>query len=503
LIGLFTEQDYLWMPDLENLQTGGGNLMGLMSLKHQVFPGQLAQSGGGCDGPVAEAMDQQLMDYPVIISDLLQQGANLNSDTMADLMNQYNDLAFAYTELCKNEKGKSALLRILSANQLLGLEFGNNWAYDPSRVIDKIKDLSREIAQKALVEGKCIDIPEALHALREAQLLGVAQEPLFKKDPESTEDEAESIEEAIRRRVDEWGQECDLWRGSIIIFHFPAGSHPGLTALGDDRTSLISGNPWTEIHDVRISTHPKTHAITGRSKVKLMFPPIMYSVNSHHPDACNINDLIVFYGIPSEQMEVTSEQENYDNSKNSENQVDPDLIENYEAYMKDPQSLTSEQIAELAEYLEGSGDLASQPAEDIKPADDSSQGSYDLEYGFDITFGGFYDGMTFSISDLEYNCYATIFEYIHQEDQEDYECIVGYDQTIPVYNYSSYLEHGLYDSPPITLQEILEAPPTGGDFEIIRGSEKFSNPHPEIGSYPFNTTQVIWDIIHVQNQDIK
>jgi hypothetical protein len=486
LIGLFTEQEFLWMPDLEALQVRGSGLSGLMAPKPKPLSGNFLQSGG-CDGPVAEAMDQQLMDYQVIIGDLLQQGANLNSDTMADLMNNYSNLAFAYADLCKNEKGKAALLRIMDANLRLGLQFGDNWAYDPSRATDEIKELSTEIAQKALVEGKCIDIPEALNAVREARLLGVSQESL-------TEGGTESIDEAFARKSAEWAQDCDIWMGAIRIFHYP-GALSGL----EDHTALSVDNVWAEIHDVRISTHPETQAITGRSKVNLLFPPIMYSRTSDK-DPCHKNDLIVYYGFPSEQMEVKLGQENSDNSVNSENQVDPDLIKNYEEFMKDPQSLTSEQIAEMQEALEALGDLAAQPTENLEPSDNSSPGSYDLEYGFDITFGGFYDGTAFSISDLVYNCYAEIIQYQHSESEENDECIVTYDMSIPVHNYSSYLAHGLYGSPPINLQEILDAPVLG---DHIGGCEKFSNPHPEIGSYPLDTTHVTWDLVHVQNQEIN
>ena len=486
LIGLFTEQNYLWMPDQANLHTGGRGFAGLMSLSSQSFPGQPAQTGGGCDGLVAEAMDQQLMGYSVIIGDFLEQDANLNSETMASIMKDYTSAALAYADLCKNEKGKSALLEVIKTSKLLGLEF-DSWSYDPSPVTGEIQNISRDLAQDALVEGKCIDIPEALNAVAEARLLGVSQESL-------TEGGTESIDEAFARKSAEWAQDCDIWMGAIRIFHYP-GALSGL----EDHTALSVDNVWAEIHDVRISTHPETQAITGRSKVNLLFPPIMYGRTSDK-DPCHNNDLIIYYGFPSEQMEVKLGQENSDNSENSENQVDPDLIKNYEEFMKDPQSLTSEQIAEMQEALEALGDLATQPTENLESSDNSSPGSYDLEYGFDITFGGFYDGTAFSISDLVYNCYAEIIQFQHSESEEDDECIVTYEMSIPVYNYSSYLAHGLYGSPPITLQEILDAPVLG---DHIGGCEKFSNPHPEIGSYPLDTTHVTWDLVHVQNQEIN
>jgi len=486
LIGLFTEQDYLWMPDLVNLQTRGRGLPGLMALKPQSLSRQLAQTEGTCDGPVAEAIDEQLMSYDVVIGDLSQQGANLDSQTMASLMNGYENLAFAYADLCKNEKGKGAVLGVVRVHLMLGLQFGDNWGYDPSRAIDKIEELTIEAARKALAEGKCVDVPEALNAVREARLLGFADSPM-------TDGGTETIDEAFDRKMTEWSQECDIWRGTIRIMHFPAGAHFGL----EDYTALSVNNVWTETHDIRISTHPETHAITGRSKVTLAFPPILYDkVGSDDP--CNKNNFQAYYGFPSEQMEVNPSQEN------SENQIDPQLKEDIEKLMEDSQNINPEQMAALAETLESLMDPASQTTEDSEPLDGSSPGPSSLEYGFDITFSGFYDGTAFSVSDLVYNCYAEILQYIYQESEEDHECIVDFEASIPVHNYSSYLAHGFYGSPPITLQEILETPvDTVGDLEVIRGSQEFSNPQPEIGSYPFVTTHVIWNFTHIQDQDIK
>jgi hypothetical protein len=492
LIGLFTDQDYLWMPDLANLQTRGGGLPGLMAPMPQSLSGELTQMEGTCDGPVAEAIDEQLMSYEVVIGDFLQQGANLNSGTMASLMNNFANLAFAFADLCKNEKGKRAVLGVVKAHLQLGLQFGDNWGYDPSRAIDKIEELTIEAARKVLAEGKCVDVPEALNAVREARLLGFADSPM-------TDGGTETIDEAFDRKMKEWSQECDLWRGTIRIMHFPEGAHLGL----GDRTVISANNVWTETHDIRISTHPETHAITGRSKVTLAFPSILYAkVGSDDP--CDKHSFIAYYGFPSEKMEVNTSQEKFDNSMDSENQTDPQLKEDLEKLMEDPQNINPEQMAALAEALESLMDPASQTTENSEPLEGSSSGPSSLEYGFDITFSGFYDGTAFSILDLEYNCYAEIRQYIYDESEEDDECIVAFEASIPVHNYSSYLAHGFYGSPPITLQEILETPvDTVGDLEIIRDSQEFSNPQPEIGSYPFMTTHVIWDITHIQNQDIK
>ena len=495
LIGLFTEQEYLWMPDLEALQMRGSGLSGLMALKSKPLSGKLLQ-GGECDGPVAAAIDQSMLTCDAIIGDMLNAGASLNSDTMAGLMNNYADLAFALADLCKNEKGKAALLRTMRVSLLLGLEFGDNWGWDSTRVTDKITELTIEIAQKALAEGKCLDMKEALNALKEAKLLGVADNPLPGGDT-NEDGETETIEEAFDRKKEEWSEECDLWMGTITIMHFPAGAHFGL----ENWTALSVNNTWTETHDIRISTHPETQAITGRSKVTLTFPPIMYA-KTGGDDPCDRNDFQAYYGLPSERMEVSGEQQDFENPPDPENQIDPELQEIFQKYKENPQSLTPEEMVALGEMLENLSDPDNQ--EDTTTENNGSPSPGNLEYGFDVTFSGFYDGTTFSISDLEYNCYAQILQFIHDEGEEDDECIVNFEASIPVHNYTSYLAHGFYGSPPITLQEILETPAdTTGDFGVIRGSEDFSNPRPEVGSYPFDNSSVIWELIHVQNQDIE
>jgi hypothetical protein len=493
LIGLFTEQDFLWMPDLADLQARGSGQPGLMALNLKPLTGKLQQSGE-CDGAVGEAIDLQLQSYNVIIGDMLKAGASLNSDTMAGLMNDYADLAFGFTDLCKNEKGKAALLQVLQVELALGLEFGDNWGWDPTGVTDKITELTIEIAQKALAEGKCLDMKEALNALKEAKLLGVADNPLPGGDT-NEDGETETIEEAFDRKKEEWSEECDLWMGTITIMHFPAGAHFGV----ENWTALSVNNTWTETHDIRISTHPKTQAITGRSKVTLKFPPIMYA-KTGSDDPCDRNNFQAYYGLPSEHMEVSGNQQDFENPPDPENQIDPELQEIFQKYKENPQSLTPEEMVALGEMLENLSDPDNQ--EDTTTENNGSPSPGNLEYGFDVTFSGFYDGTTFSISDLEYNCYAQILQFIHNESEEDDECVVDFEASIPVHNYTSYLAHGFYGSPPITLQEILETPAdTSGDFGVIRGSEDFSNPSPEIGSYPFDSSSVIWELIHVQNQD--
>lgn len=492
LIGLFTEQEYLWMPDLADLQARGSGQPGLMALNLKPLSGKLQQSGE-CDGAVGEAIDLQLQSYDVIIGDMLKAGASLNSDTMAGLMNDYAGLAFGFADLCKNEKGKAALLQVLHVELALGLEFGDNWGWDPTGVTDKITELTVEIAQKALAEGKCLDMKEALNALKEAKLLGVADNPL----PTNKDGETETIQEAFDRKKEEWSEECDLWEGTITIMHFPAGAHFGV----ENWTALSVNNTWTETHDIRISTHPKTQAITGRSKVTLTFPPIMYA-KTGSDDPCDRNNFQAYYGLPSEHMEVSGNQQDFENPPDPENQIDPELQEIFQKYKENPQSLTPEEMVALGEMLENLSDPDNQ--EGTTTGTNGSPSPGNLEYGFDVTFSGFYDGTTFSISDLEYNCYAQISQFIHNESEEDEECVVDFEASIPVHNYTSYLAHGFYGSPPITLQEILETPADStGDNEVIRGSEDFSNPRPEVGSYPFDSSSVIWQLIHVQNQNIK
>lgn len=488
LIGLFTEQEYLWMPDLSDLQTNSSGQSGLLAPTFNPLANHLFQSGG-CDGPMGEALNQELLSYRVIIGDMINSEADLSSDTMADLMNDYAAAAFQYADLCKNEKGKGALLKVLGVELTLGLQFGDNWGWDPTRVTDKISELTIDRVKEELTEGKCLDMKEALGAYKEALLFGEENTQLPGED--------ETIKEAFDRKMEEWSSECDLWTGTITITHYPAGSHFGL----EEWTTLNSNNTWTEKHDLRIATHPDTHAVTGRSNVTLNFPAVLYSkVGSDDP--CDVNSFQSYYGFPSDEMNISGDQGDFENPAEPGDQSAADLQALFEKYKENPEDLTPEEMSALGDLL---SDLSDPDAvEEILSGSSDSTDPGPLEYGFDITFSGTYDGSAFSISDLQYNCYAEIIQYIYNEGEEDDECVVHFEASIPVHNYSSYLAHGFYGSPPITLQEILEtAPGTAGGMEVIRGSGKFGNPSPDVGSYPFNTSSVTWNLVHVQDQGIK
>jgi len=485
LIGLFTEQEHLWMPDLADLEANSAGQSGLLAPPFNSLANNLFQSGG-CNGPVGEALNQELLSYRVIIGDMINNEADLSSDTMADLMNDYAAAAFQYADLCKNEKGKGALLKVLGVELTLGLQFGDNWGWDPTRVTDKISDLTVDRAKEELIEGKCLDMKEALGAYKEALMFGEENTQIPGRD--------ETIKEAFDSKMEEWSAECDLWTGTITITHYPAGSHFGL----EEWTTLNSNNAWTEKHDIRIATHPDTNAVTGRSTVTLDFPAVLYSkVGSDDP--CDRNSFQSYYGFPSDEMDISGDQGDFENPAEPGDQSTADLQALFEKYKENPEDLTPEEMIALGDLL---SDLSDPDAvQEILSGSSDSTDPGPLEYGFDITFSGTYDGSAFSISDLEYTCYAEIIQYIYNEGEEDDKCVTQFEASIPVHNYSSYLAHGFYGSPPITLQEILEtAPGTAGGLEVIRGSGKFGNPSPDIGSYPFDTTSVIWNLIHVQNQ---
>jgi len=488
LIGLFTEGEYLWMPDLADLQANSAGQSGLLAPSFNSPANHLFQSGG-CNGPMGEALDQELLSYRAIIGDLINSGADLSSDTMADLMNDYAAAAFQYADLCKNEKGKGALLKVLGVELTLGLQFGDNWGWDPTRVTDKISELTIERVKEELTEGKCLDMKEALGAYKEALLLGEENTKLPGRE--------ETIKEAFENKMEEWSAECDLWTGTITITHYPAESHFGL----EEWTTLNSNNIWTEKHDIRIATHPDTHAVTGRSNVTLNFPAVLYSkVDSDDP--CDKNSFQSYYGFPSDEMDLAGDQGEFENPAEPGEQSNADLQALFEKYKENPEDLTPEEMIALGDLLSELSDPDA--VQEIFSGSSNSTDPGPLEYGFDITFSGTYDGSAFSISDLEYTCYAEIIQYIYNEGEEDDECEVQFEASIPVHNYSSYLAHGFYGSPPITLEEILEtAPGTAGGLEVIRGSGKFGNPSTDIGSYPFDTTSVTWNLIHVQDQGIK
>jgi hypothetical protein len=131
-----------------------------------------------------------------------------------------------------------------------------------------------------------------------------------------------------------------------------------------------------------------------------------------------------------------------------------------------------------------------------------------MTYWFDqgdpvyLTFGGTYDGVTFSVNNPGSSSqpvnlpYQQVFETMIGEN-----CKTAFEQTLYVQNYSSLLVHGFTSTPPITIQEMLETGTHGENslFEFIRGHESFSNPNPDDVRFPFIRGHVNWVFRHVED----
>lgn len=126
----------------------------------------------------------------------------------------------------------------------------------------------------------------------------------------------------------------------------------------------------------------------------------------------------------------------------------------------------------------------------------------------DLQFDGTYDGETFSLGELTPASYAkptsvTLYFDFQEWDEEGENCV--YCRTMPLTTsfpgYYSVLMHGLFDSPQITIQEMLDVGTkrtAGGEYEVIQGQMMIINPKIETGKYPFTQGTVIWHFIHVQ-----
>ncbi|MBW1892657.1 MAG: hypothetical protein JRI91_03025 [Deltaproteobacteria bacterium] len=118
-----------------------------------------------------------------------------------------------------------------------------------------------------------------------------------------------------------------------------------------------------------------------------------------------------------------------------------------------------------------------------------------------LTFDGNYDGHTFSVNNPETSENpVTINWNLYVEVEADDGCTLAQNQSFAMTDYSSLLVHGFLESPPITIQEMLEngTHRGSGESETIRGNEEFENPNPEDGRFPVTHGYVIWNFIHVQ-----
>jgi len=121
-----------------------------------------------------------------------------------------------------------------------------------------------------------------------------------------------------------------------------------------------------------------------------------------------------------------------------------------------------------------------------------------------LTFDGTYDGYEFSVTNPGQPAQTISIgqKQVMQAKQDDVcQDVADFPLTLSFPNFSSVLVHGFLDSPPITIQEMLEegSKSTSG-FERIFGEELLDNSCLDTGfaRYPFSRGRVMWKFTHYQ-----
>ncbi len=121
-----------------------------------------------------------------------------------------------------------------------------------------------------------------------------------------------------------------------------------------------------------------------------------------------------------------------------------------------------------------------------------------------IYFEGFYDGYTFQVNSVTPQGGATIKQHWTMRSKEDDNCEVVLNKDFSFSPYYSLIVHGVSsDSPPINIQEILDSSSvtsTMGKQDSLSGTERITNPDPDLGIYPFRNGFVTWNLMHRQKK---
>jgi hypothetical protein len=461
IIGLFDTQESFWMPDPDKLLGSSARLPGFTTLRYHPMMEPSSQEGV-CDDPTAEAMDQTMLSYRAFILNRFSQLQDEYGDDYREhiqddpaintIMTAWAETALQFADLCDNEKGKAALLRLWAVYSMgIGPDVG---FYDPWGCAERAEEISVELARDALTEGECVNIHEAFKVLQEAQMLGVDQNPL-------QEGGTETIQEAFDRKIHEWSEECDVWVGWVNVQYWTADTHLG--PMMEIYTGVDLQNNWREEHSITLHTHPETGVLTGRDVVTIQFPPILYTlVSEQYGHKCP--GFIAYYAIPSSGFVESEEPDQSDQDQAAQQSEDTDVNKEGE--------------------IPNVGNPLARPSRSRH----------------EMSFTGFNDGTSFNLSEIETNDFVLIMQHIHDEhiiDHETEECGVMFSTGIPLFNFSSFLNHGLDGSPPITLQEILDQSITPASGDHVNDGETYDNPSPEQGSYPFTTISVNWGFHHM------
>ena len=121
-----------------------------------------------------------------------------------------------------------------------------------------------------------------------------------------------------------------------------------------------------------------------------------------------------------------------------------------------------------------------------------------------IYFEGTYDGVTFQVNSVTPQGGATINQQWTMRAKEDDECKTVHSQNMSFSPYYSMIVHGVSSSsPPIDIQEILDSSNVTSSIkgqDSLSGTERISNPDPDLGIYPFRNGFITWNLIHHQKK---
>ncbi len=122
-----------------------------------------------------------------------------------------------------------------------------------------------------------------------------------------------------------------------------------------------------------------------------------------------------------------------------------------------------------------------------------------------LSFDGTYDGVAFAVSNpgSAQNPVNIPLKQVFKGEDEDGVCQTIVNQTSYFQNFSSLLVHGFLQSPPITLQEMLDSgvhqEASEWAIETIRGQEEIVNPNTDYAQFPVTRGYVFWNFLHVED----
>ena len=121
-----------------------------------------------------------------------------------------------------------------------------------------------------------------------------------------------------------------------------------------------------------------------------------------------------------------------------------------------------------------------------------------------ITFEGLYDGYNFVITLISpQGAGGSVTQSWEVEIKKEDGCELYKSYSFSFAPFHSFLTHGVSgEEPMLTYVEILDTKDlrTGGEFDILRGSETISDLDPEMGIFPVEGGSVSWSLIHANKK---